>query len=299
MRIGIDFGGTNIKFGLFEEDGTIYKFSVKKLIELKNSNGLLLNLLEETKKFTGDEKLSSGGLAIKGLINRKTGELINDIGAANEFAGINLQKLFSLKLRIPFVVDNDARSYAFGEWKFGAGKDFNSVVVMTLGTGIGCAAVIDRKLFGSENPMSGVLGGHISIDRNGAECPCGNRGCLELYCSASSLQKKVLGKFPQLSERENPLKTFFDESSTNNEYKTVVDEFCENLAIGIVNVVHAYGINRIILGGGLMNSHDKIIPSVTSMVKKRAWTVPKGNIEILSSKLEDKAACIGAAFLDR
>lgn len=299
MRIGIDFGGTNIKFGLFEEDGSTYKFSVKKLVDLKNSNGLLLNLLEETKKFAGNENISCGGLAIKGLINRKTGELINDVGAANEFAGINLQKLFSLKLKIPFIVDNDARSYAFGEWKFGAGKNFNSVIVMTLGTGIGCAAVIDRRLFGSENPMSGVLGGHISIDRNGAECPCGSKGCLELYCSASALEKKVLNKFPELIEKENPLKTFFDESDSNKEYKTVAYEFRENLAIGIINVVHAYGINRVILGGGLMNSHDKIIPALTGIVKRRAWTVPKGNIEILHSKLEDRAACIGAAFLDR
>ncbi len=299
MRIGIDFGGTNIKFGLFGEDGSTYKFSVKKLIDLRNTNALLLNLLEETKKFAGNEKILCGGLAIKGLINRNTGELINDVGAANEFAGINLQKLFSTKLNIPFVIDNDARSYAYGEWKFGAGKNFNSVIVITLGTGIGCAAVIDRKLFGSENPMSGVLGGHISIDRNGAECPCGNKGCLELYCSASSLEKKVLNKFPQLVEKENPLKTFFDESDSNDKYKSVANEFRENLALGIVNVVHAYGINRVILGGGLMNSHDKIIPVLTEIVKRRAWTVPKGNIEILPSQLEDKAACIGAAFLDR
>ncbi|MBI1938840.1 MAG: ROK family protein [Ignavibacteriales bacterium] len=300
MRIGIDFGGTNVKFGLFEENGTTNKFSVKKLVELKSSNNLLLfNLLEETKKFIGDEKISCGGLSIKGLVNRKTGALINDIGAANEFAGVNLQKIFSEKLSTPFVIDNDARAYAFGEWRFGTGRNFDSVIVMTLGTGVGCAAVIDGKLFGSENPTSGVLGGHISIDRNGDECACGSRGCLELYCSASAFEKKVLNTFPELNEKETPLKIFFDESEKNSEYKILLEEFRENLAIGIINIIHAYGIDKIILGGGLMKSHEKIIPGLIEIVRRRAWTVPKGNVEILPAQLEDKAACIGAAFLDR
>lgn len=300
MRIGIDFGGTNVKFGLFEEGGTTHKFSVKKLVELRSSHNLLLfNLLEEAKKFASDEKITCGGLSIKGLVNRKTGELINDIGAANEFAGVNLQKLFSEKLNTPFVIDNDARAYAFGEWKFGAGKNFDSVIVMTLGTGVGCAAVIDGKLFGSENPTSGVLGGHMSIDRNGDECACGSKGCLELYCSASAFEKKVLKTFPELGGRETPLKIFFDEAEKNPNYKILLEEFQQNLAIGIVNVVHAYGIDKIILGGGLMKSREKIIPGLIEIVGRRAWTVPKGNVEIFPAQLEDKAACIGAAFLNR
>lgn len=298
MRIGIDFGGTNVKFGLFEEDGTTYRFSIKKVTELRDPDGLLAGLINEASHFAGSEKLSGGGLSIKGLIDRKKGEVINDIGVGNELAGINLKGLLSEKLNTPFVIDNDARSYAFGEWKFGAGKGFNSAIVITLGTGIGCAAVIDGKVFGSESPMSGVLGGHISIDRNGEECPCGSRGCLELYCSASAFERSVLKRFPELKGHVTPLKVFFDQSESNADYKILADEFRFNLAMGVINVIHAYGIDRVILGGGLMKSHEKIIPGVTEIVRWRAWTVPKGNSVILPAELEDKAACIGAAFLD-
>ncbi|MGE5401575.1 MAG: ROK family protein [Ignavibacteriales bacterium] len=298
MRLGIDFGGTNVKFGLFKEDGSTHRFIVKKLSEMQNDNELLTNLLNTAEEFSAGEILTCGGLSTKGLVDRVTGKLLEDVGAANEFAVVSLRDEFSTKFRIPFTVDNDARAYAFGEWKFGAGRNFNSVIVMTLGTGVGCAVIIDGRLFSSESPVSGVLGGHISIDRNGPECPCGNKGCLELYCSASALEKEVLAKFPELKNEDTPMKKFFESSYDIPQYKLLLTDFQENLAIGLVNIIHAYGINKIILGGGLMKSHREILPGLTRIVSERAWTVPRGSIEILPSELEDKAACLGAAFMN-
>lgn len=298
MRLGIDFGGTNVKFGLFNEDGSTHKFVVKKLSELMNENGLLENFLDETKNFVNGQKLRSGGLSIKGLVDRQTGRLLEDVGAADAFRGVNLREAFGAKLNIPFNVDNDARSYAMGEWKFGAGRDLNSLIVMTLGTGVGCAAIINGKLFSSDSPVSGVLGGHLSIDRNGPDCPCGNKGCLELYCSASALEAEVQNKFSELKNSENPLEEFFEGSDKNAKYKAVLNKFQEDLAIGIVNVIHAYGTDKIILGGGMMKSQEKILPELIPMVRKRAWTIPKGGVEIFPAELGDKAACMGAAFSD-
>lgn len=298
MRLGIDFGGTNVKFGLFNEDGSTHKFIVRKLSELMNGKGLLENFLDETKHFINGQKLRSGGLSIKGLIDRQTGRLLEDVGAADAFRGVNLREAFGARLNIPFAVDNDARSYAMGEWKFGAGRNLNSVIIMTLGTGVGCAAIINGKLFSSDSPVSGVLGGHLSIDRNGPDCPCGNKGCLELYCSASALEREVSNKFPELQNSENTLKAFFESSVNNTAYKTVLNKFQEDLAIGIVNVIHAYGVDKVILGGGMMKSHEKILPELIPMVRKRAWTIPRGAVEILPAELGDKAACMGAAFTD-
>lgn len=298
MRLGIDFGGTNVKFGLFGEDGSTHRFIVKKLSEMQNDSELLTNLLNTAEEFTAGEILTCGGLSTKGLVDRVTGKLVEDVGAANEFAGISLRDEFSTKFGMPFTVDNDARAYAYGEWKFGAGRNFNSVIVMTLGTGVGCAVIIDGRLFSSESPVSGVLGGHISIDRNGPQCPCGNKGCLELYCSASALEKEVLAKFPELKNEDTPMKKFFESSYDIPQYKLLLTDFQENLAIGLVNAIHAYGINKIILGGGLMKSHREILPGLTRIVSERAWTVPRGSIEILPAELEDKAACLGAAFMN-
>ncbi|HOZ22461.1 MAG TPA: ROK family protein [bacterium] len=298
MRIGIDFGGTNVKFGLFDEEGNTRRFAVERVADLAATGALLEALLAAAARFAAGAKLTRGGLGMKGMVDVQAGGVINDVGAADEFAGIDLRARFAERLRVPFAFDNDARAYAFGEWKFGAGRGYPSIIAMTLGTGVGCAAVIDGRLFRSSNPASGLLGGHMSIDRSGPECPCGLKGCLELYCSAVNFEKRLLAAFPELAAEAIPLKTFFERAEARPAWAAVKEEFIDNLAIGVINVMHAYGVNTVVMGGGLMKSHEKIIPGLLEIVKRRAWMVPKGNVRILPALLEDRAACLGAAFLD-
>ncbi len=299
MRIGIDFGGTNIKFGLFAEDGTAQKFASVRVAELAASGNLLCAFLEQAAGFAAGETLRSGGLAMKGVVDRNKGTLINDMGIANIFAGVNVRRLFSERLGIPFSLENDARAYAVGEWKFGAGKAFDSVIVMTLGTGVGCGVILDGQLLVSASPTTGLLGGHISIDRNGPECSCGLRGCLELYCSAARFENQVLATFPELGPVPVPLQRFFAEAAVNPAYGRMLQTFQENLSIGIVNVMNAYGVNNLILGGGLMKSHRIILPRLVELVTRRAWLIPETRVCIVPAALGDQAACIGAAFLDQ
>lgn len=300
MRFGMDFGGTNIKAGVFDENSKSLNFVEKKLTEFSESGNLLSNLIEHAKSVIGNYKINSGGLAIKGLINTETGVLENDIGAGQMLAGINLKKAFADELEFPFVVENDARAYAWGEYKFGAGIDSKAMVCMTLGTGFGCSLVADRKPYCGSDSLGGLLGGHISIDRNGPECLCGNKGCLELYCSATALTKKVRSVHPSLNSSKDVLPEFFNRVRSGDEklIKTF-NEFIDDLSIGIVNAIHAYGPDVIVLGGGVMNSADVIIPPLTKLVHKRAWTVPKNKVEIKKSLLGNNAAAIGVAFLER
>ena len=296
MRIGIDFGGTNLKVGVFSDNAEVLAFDEILFKEVHQKYGIEKGLINTLHTYFSKYKISSGGLAIKGLVERATGKLINDVGIANEFAGTNLKELLEKEFNIPFLIENDARAYTYGEYKFGAGQGYDSIVVMTLGTGLGCSAVINKELYYSSDPLSGVLGGHISIDRNGPECPCGNKGCLELYCSATAFAKQVKSKHPELTNEEDVLPVFFN-GIDNKGYQETLNEFQENLAIGIVNVIHAYGPEAVILGGGVMKSHKVIIPGVQKNVDKRAWTYPKGKVKVLPSKLGNKAAALGVAFL--
>ena len=209
MRFGMDYGGTNIKAGVFDENGVVVKFIEMKLAELSETGNLLENLIAYAKNVIGNYKIQSGGFAIKGLINTETGVLENDIGAGQMLAGINLKKTFSDELGFPFTVENDARAYAWGEYKFGTGKGSKALVCMTLGTGYGCSLVADGKPYCGSDSSGGLLGGHISIDKNGPECSCGNKGCLELYCSATALNKKVKDLHPALSNKVDVLPEFF------------------------------------------------------------------------------------------
>lgn len=300
MRIGIDFGGTNYKLGLFSSEGEMVKFEERKVSDLTLDGDLLLNLIGSVKEFCGENKITQGGFATKGLVNSFTGMLEEDIGIANLFSGRNIRDEFSKALNAPFVVDNDARAYAWGEWKFGAGVGSQSMVCMTLGTGLGCALILDGNPFRGSDPVGGLLGGHISIDRNGPKCVCGNTGCLEFYCSATGLIKAVKDEFTEFKEHDDVLPQYFEEYSKNKiKYEKVLKEFNNNLAIGIVNVIHAYGPDTIVIGGGVMKSADYFLDDIISLVNKKAWTVPRGKVKIKTSKLGNKAAVIGAAFLPK
>lgn len=300
MRFGMDFGGTNIKAGIFNEEGQPINFFERKLSTFTQSGNLLDNLISFAREVIGKHKVNSGGLAIKGLINTDTGVLENDIGAGQMLAGINLKKAFSEKLGFAFSVENDARAYALGEYKFGAGKGSKTMVCMTLGTGYGCAVIADGKPYCGSDSSGGLLGGHISIDRNGPECSCGNRGCLELFCSATALISIVKNNHPSLAESDNILPDFFENVRMfNSEYLKTFNEFIENLAIGIVNAIHAYGPDTVVLGGGVMNSADVILPSLINIVHRRAWTIPKNKVKITKSILGNNAAAVGVAFMEK
>lgn len=297
MRIGIDFGGTNIKAGIFSNKGKTVAFREKKIEKILRSGNLLNNLIEFAKDLVEEYHVTAGGLAIKGMVNTKEGRIVADIGAGSLLVGYNLRDSFSKALRIPFAIDNDARAYAWGEWLFGAGKDTSVMVCMTLGTGIGCAVVMHGKPYQGHDSLDGLLGGHISIDRNGPICPCGNRGCLELYCSATAFSKRVKEAHSELKEEREVLPVFFNlVRQKGGAYQKTLYQFQKDLAIGVVNVINAYGPEMVVLGGGIMNSSDIILPKLKEMVYEMAWTVPRGKVKIKTSKLGNKAAALGIAF---
>ena len=171
---------------------------------------MLQDILAYAKDTAKDCNLTQGGLAVKGLVDKETGILESDIGLAKEFSGINLKKAFGDFFNIPFLIENDARSYAWGEWLYGAGQNSRVMSCLTLGTGFGSALIKDGKPYEGSDSLGGILGGHISIDKNGPECSCGNKGCLELYCSATALKERIIDALPELSNGSDPVKVFFE-----------------------------------------------------------------------------------------
>ena len=295
MRLGIDFGGTNLKAGIFDDQGNIIDFAEKKLVEFTKSGDLLNNLIDFAKEITGNNSVNKGGLAIKGLVDTKNGMVLEDIGAGNLLAGKKLQQIFEENLQIDFILDNDARAYMLGEWRFGAGKGSQSMVCMTLGTGLGCAVIVQGKPYYGSDVLGGLLGGHISIDRNGPQCNCGNFGCLESYCSATALNKRIKAIIEITGD--DILPEFFKmvEQKNDTAYK-VLNDFINDLSIGIVNIIHAFNPELVVIGGGVTNSIHLFLPALTELVHERAWTFPRKKVQIKAASLGNKAAALGIAF---
>lgn len=298
MRFGMDYGGTNLKVGVFDDQGEAVVFREDPLQIFRREGKLLDNLLLHASGVARGQRLSGGGLSIKGLVNVERGVLEEDIGEGSLLAGINLRAAFAERLGIPFAIENDARAYAWGEWLFGSGRGSKGMVCMTLGTGVGCAVVFDGKPFRGADPYGGLLGGHLSIDRDGPSCPCGSRGCLELYCSATAIHKRVHSAHPDVAKgAADPLEAFFSAVRRGEmRYLHTFGEIVGDLALGIVNIIHAYAPDVVVLGGGVMKSADIILPPLTEEVHRMAWTFPRGKVQLRAGRLGSKAAALGAAF---
>ena len=182
---GIDLGGTNIKCGIVDEEGNIIvQESVPTHREkgfsyvTETMAGLVIKLARETKI-----DVKAVGVGSPGMIDGERGVVVY----SNNLAWQKAPLAAELKngLRIPVRITNDANAAAYGEYTCGAGKQYNSIVLLTLGTGVGSGIVIDGKLF-EGNRGAGAESGHETIRFGGEKCTCGRRGCLEAYASATA-----------------------------------------------------------------------------------------------------------------
>ncbi len=297
MRLGLELGGTNFKLGLITEDAKIDKIQMFKADEFFGSNNLLDDLQKKVDLFLGTNKIISGGISAKGIVDVKKGMIVDDVGEAKFFSNILLRDFFSEKYNVPFNIDNDARCYALGEWKFGDWGDIKNLTCITLGTGVGCASILNGELFYGSDHLGGILGGHISIDKNGPKCPCGNVGCLEMFCSKNGLRRIFKKSKSKFANQKDPVKSYFshiiEKKLTEDK---IFNDFINNLSIGLTNIIHVYSPDILILGGGIMNSAEIILPKIKKKVDKMAFTIPRGRCKIFSSKLGNYAPLLGATF---
>tara|TARA_S200000501_G_scaffold180959_1_gene170397 strand:+ start:5237 stop:6148 length:912 start_codon:yes stop_codon:yes gene_type:complete len=297
VRLGLEFGGTNFKLGLMKENGYVMKLELIQAKKLFQSNNIIKEIKNKIDLFLNGKVISCGGISSKGIVDVTKGMVLDDVGEAKILSNIPLREILSSAYDVPFNIDNDARCYALGESKFGGWSKYKNMTCVTLGTGIGCASILNGNLFYGSDNLGGILGGHISINKNGPKCSCGNIGCLELYCSKIGLIRLLKNSKSEHLSKKDPVKSFFtslnENGSSNNK---IFKDFINNLSIGLTNIINAYSPDIIVLGGGIMKSNKIIIPKIRKIIKEMAFTVPKGRCQIFSSKLGDKAPLLGAAF---
>lgn len=299
MRLAIDFGGTNIKIGLINDEAKFLDHKEVPLADFPSGTHFIAAFLDYLEQYLAGRTPQFIGMATKGGVILETAEVSSDIGAGQYLIGANLRHNFESRFKAPFFLDNDARAYAFGEYSFGAGRGSNTMLCMTLGTGVGSALVHNGMPYATSDPVGGLLGGHISIDRNGIPCSCGNKGCLEGYVSATALMEIIKKNHPELLTQDvDPLAAFFKlgKEQPLSLIGTSVRAFQQDLMLGLVNIIHAYSPDTIVIGGGVAKSAALFLPDVIEAVSRMAWTSPRGATSIVASELGNKAALLGMAF---
>ncbi len=309
--LGVDIGGMSIKVGLVDKTGKIIASS-----------------FIPTEKIPPEKQIEKVGVQIKNLLSCNGVDLSAVIavgvgypGAINGKKGVvgyssNLKwTKFNLKENLekvtgkPVRIANDADVAALGEVIFGSAKNYNTVIMLTLGTGVGGGIVIDKKLYEGPNGMSSELG-HIVMRKNGLVCGCGRRGCFEQYASVTALVRitkaEMLKDKSSLMwalvdndiEKVNGKTAFQGEKLGDKTAKRVVKKYISYLGEGILDYCNIFRPDAIVIGGGISNEGDNLTKRIVEYLEKYEYGY-KGTPKtaILTATLKNDAGIVGAASL--
>ena len=312
-NIGIDLGGTNIKVGVVNESYEIISQSSVKTNLPRPAEGIVEGICEAVDLALEKANLTladieSVGIGTPGAANRSTGVVLysNNLG----FDNTPLGKMLSDKLGKEIFVENDANAAAFGEYLAGAGKGYENVLVITLGTGVGGGVIIDGKIYTGFNFCGAELG-HTVIEYNGRPCSCGRKGCFEAYSSATALitaTKKAMeqdkdSKLWEITGSPENVdgKTAFDGMRAGDETsKQVVKEYIEDLGCGLTNMVNIFQPQVLLIGGGVCKEGDNLTNPLGEIIAREAYCIdPNSSTKLDICRLGNDAGIIGAAFLSR
>ena len=270
MKIGIDIGGSHIGIGVVDKNGKIVEKIEKRLtvVEKKNikksiEEYIISNSLYFMKKY----KIQSIGIAMPGTAIGGFVLSSGNVGIKN----YNLKEKLQEKIDLPITIKNDAKCAAMAENTYGVLKGYDRSIFLTLGTGIGGAAFIDGKLLTAGN-RPGYEFGHMVIQKDGIECTCGRKGCFERYASMKVFKnnlRKALG-VDDTTRGEELLKLIRDSKPGDKDYKEIqktIDDFIDNLSLGLVNLINIFEPQVIGIGGSFIHFEDVFLEKLRERVR--------------------------------
>lgn len=310
---GIDIGGTNVKFGLFDSSGNILYKEQKPTMAEKGPQPLMhliANIGERLLYYAAEEELSVKhiGVGSPGAINVKTGTVVGPCPNIDGWTGMEIGNKLKERLNIPVYVDNDVHAMAIGELLYGAAKGARSIVCVTVGTGIGGAVIIDNKVVHGDSSSAGELG-HMTINFDGPPCACGNHGCIEAYCSSkyilsqttAKLKKQMTPIFAEVLEKdiENlTIKKLFSAAKKEDEMALeIIYDTANYLGIGLAGIVNLLNPEIVVIGGGITDGGAGFVDRVTESIREHAFFSAVENLRVVKAALGNDAGFIGAGML--
>lgn len=303
--IGIDLGGTSIKYALVDEAGNSFFEGKLPSFASVSATEVIARLVEAAsivKHEAGrrDRNIRGIGLGTPGIVD-ETNRIV--LGGAENIVGwenIDVASVLEEALKLPVVVGNDANLMGLGETKFGAGRGCSHVVFLTVGTGIGGAVIIDGKLFGGYANRGTELG-HVPLIATGERCACGAVGCLEHYASTAALVRR----FSTLAE-ERGLK--FDAEIDgelivrlyHEAFPLAVDCMDEHfyyLGRGVAGFINIFSPQRVVIGGGVVDAGSFYLEKIKEVAGGHVIMDCALNTQIVAAELGNRAGLIGAASL--
>ena len=293
--IGVDLGGTNLRAAAVGIEGEI----IEKISGTTNldagRDAVLDDISDSVSQLDGrvDGHLAGVGIGVPGFIDMKRGIIV---GSNNlpELEGVPVRDEIERRLGTRVMLENDANAAALGETWIGAGKDVDSLVLLTLGTGIGGGIVYEGKIMHGFVGMAGEIG-HMMVVPNGNPCGCGNHGCLEKHASATAVEGMayMMGLGEDLTARD-----VFDLAEQGNAHaRRVFRRMGVALGIALASLVNVFNFPLYLLSGGELPAWEHFAPAMMEETERRSFTFRNTKTAIKRAVLGHEAGLYGAAYL--
>jgi glucokinase len=302
--IGVDVSGATMHAALVSSEGAVLERRESPL-EHDNVVAQVAQAVMELRDVSPNIK--AVGMGIPGLVNRQTDRVIVSTDLPSIVRGnIHDELMKATGLRVE--LENDANAAAYGEFQVGAGRGSRDMFYATIGNGIGGAIIIDGKLWTGASGFAGEFG-HITIDAEGAECMCGNTGCLETVASAPNIVRRANERLfrdntSSLSRlamnRDFTAADIVSEARNGDEFsQMMLERTGRYIGAAVASVINLLNIERIVLGGGVMEAGGLILEAIIREAGRRAFQPCFEATQIVAAALGADAVSIGAAMLAR
>ena len=287
LVIGVDLGGTKIAAGLVDGDGGVRERR-ERMTPTESQDALLEALEEAVAELLGADVVAVG-IGVPSIIDRTTGRALGSVNIP--LGDVDLDDRLRARFGLPVAVENDANAAAFAEWRFGAGQGASSMVMLTLGTGVGGGVVVGGQL------MRGLAEfGHIVVEHDGRPCQgtCTGRGHLEAYVSGTAATVAARAAFGPAADAYRLVRLG---NEGDAQAIGILREIGERLGSGIGTLVNVFDPELVVIGGGFAAAGDLILEPARAIVRREAIGPAKERVQVVRAKLGTAAGIVGAALV--
>jgi glucokinase len=287
LVIGVDLGGTKIAAGLVDAEGNVRER--RERMTPTESQDLLLGGLDDAVEELLGAEVVAVGIGVPSIIDRATGRALGSVNIP--LGDVDLDDRLRARFGLPVAIENDANAAAFAEWRFGAGQGASSMVMLTLGTGVGGGVVFGGQL------MRGLAEfGHIVIEHDGRPCQgtCTGRGHLEAYVSGTAATAAAREAFGPAADAYRLVRLA---NEGDAQAIGILREIGERLGSGIGTLVNVFDPELVVIGGGFAAAGDLILDPARRVLRREAIGPAKERVKIVRASLGTAAGIVGAALV--
>jgi len=283
FSIGVDLGGTNLRIAAFDEQGTLMEkitLGTKTVVGRDQVLNHMCDAIQQTsEKYRSSANLVGVGIGVPGIMDMPSG-MMRESPNLPGWADYPVRAEIERRLGTPVILENDANCAALGEKWLGAGRHVRHLAMLTLGTGVGGGIVMDEKIWHGMTGMAGEFG-HMTVEPDGPQCGCGNRGCLEQYSSATAVMRMAreaiaAGNAPGLatvanSDVEFSAKEIYNLAVQGDEQaKKIFRRVGRALGISLATMINGLNLEMYVIGGGVSSAWDAFSPSIFEELRQRS-----------------------------